>query len=87
MIDRVLQETVNRTNILYWAYSYEFEDDSIVPDVLFDNISKQIDVNISTGDDDLDLFFKNEFAPNTGMWIRKYPKLEELKEKYLKYNS
>ena len=87
MADKVLQETVNRTNLLYWAYAYEFEDDSIVPDILFDNISKQIDVNVETGDGDLDSFFKNEFAPCTGMWIRKYPKLVELKEKYDKYNS
>lgn len=67
------------------AYAYEFMDDPVLTDEEFDNLAKKINVNIKTGNDKLDKFFKEEFSADTGMWIHKHPEKEKLKNLYKEY--
>lgn len=65
-----------------WAYAYEFESDNLVEDHVFDAKCMKIDVSISTDRPDLDEFFRKNFEPHTGMWIRKHPNVPRLKAIY-----
>ncbi len=75
-------ERWRRIRLSLAAYAYEFESDSIMSDHEFDEMSKLIDVNVSTGNKKLDAFFKREFNPCTGMWIRAHPEPLKLKRIY-----
>lgn len=83
-------EIRRRTQIAVWAYAYEIHDDPIVSDTLFDITARQIDTHIITGDDVYDRFFREEFLPNTGMWIHTFPnhdKLELYYQAWLKFTK
>lgn len=66
------------------AYSYEFEDDSIITDGEFDRLALSIDPSISTGHKKLDKFFKNKFDPSTGQWIHDHPERSQVRALYLR---
>lgn len=66
------------------AYAYEFESEIIMSDADFDKLSLQVDLLVSTGNTKLDRFFRTEFEPDTGMWIRSHPELRKVKELYLR---
>jgi len=74
-----------RIRIALAAYAYEFENDSLMSDEEFDALSLKIDVNVKTGWQQLDKFFKLNFEPSTGMWIRQHPQLSGLQIIYNKY--
>lgn len=76
-----------RIKLSLYAYAYEYENDSLVDDATFDELSRKINVDIATGHDTLDKFFKEEFQPDTGMWIRKHPDLHGLKFLYDAYTT
>lgn len=76
--DEVETERRNRIRLSLAAYSYEFRDVSIMSDAEFDALSRKIDLTKSTENDMLDKFFREEFEPDTGMWIRKHPELDKL---------
>lgn len=78
-------ERRNRIFISIYAYAYEFDNNSLIPDSEFDILSKQINSNAFTFNKKLDKFFKNHFQPCTGMWIHKHPELEKIKNIYEKY--
>lgn len=70
-----------------WAYAYEFMDESMVPDHVFDREAKLIDPNMRTsykGKDNraIDQFFREVFFPDSGMWIHKHPNLEGVERTY-----
>jgi len=77
-------ERHNRIMVAIWAYAYEFENDSMVSDEIFDATCRAIDTSVSTGHKILDEWFKNEFMPDTGMWIHKHPELDKVKNYYLR---
>ena len=64
------QEIRNRIKLSVAAYAYEFEGDSIMTDHEYDELSLKINPNEKTGNDMMDKFFKTQFQPDTGMWIR-----------------
>ena len=76
------EEIRNRILLSVAAYAYEFEDHSIISDAEFDELSKRINPQHKTGNTMLDIFFTEEFSPDTGMWIRKHPEIFKLKHIY-----
>jgi hypothetical protein len=66
------------------AYAYEYLSESLMDDSEFDRLSELVDTSISTGNDKLDTFFKEEFAACTGMWICKHPDILGLSNIYNK---
>ena len=75
-------ETRRRIKLSVYAYAYEFMDDSLVDDAEFDRLSQEIDLTINTGNEEMDSFFAREFIADSGMWIRRHPNLERVKEIY-----
>jgi hypothetical protein len=76
------QEIKNRIRLSVYAYAYEFMNDSLVSDAEFDRLSQEIDLTINTGNEEMDSFFAREFIADSGMWIRKHPNLDRVKELY-----
>lgn len=76
-------EIRNRIRVAVAAYAYEIENDSIMSDADFDELSRKIDPEVQTGNRDLDHFFWSEFTPETGMWIHQHPEIEGLRRIYL----
>ena len=72
-------ERRHRIRLAVCAYAYEFESTSLISDGEFDELSKQVDLTISTGNSKLDRWFKKNFEPDTGMWIRKHPELDKVR--------
>lgn len=66
-------ERRRRIAVAVWAYAYEIDDDPLVPDHIYDDWARRIDPSAVTGNDQLDRFFRQEFSPHTGMWVRKHP--------------
>jgi len=54
-------------------------------DADFDRLSYLVDVDIKTGYRKLDNFFKKNFEPATGMWVRKHPDKKGLENIYHRY--
>jgi hypothetical protein len=84
-MEGINQEIRNRIRLSVAAYAYEYKDDSVMSDADFDELSKQINVTVKTGNRKLDHFFKKHFQPDTGMWIRKHPERSALDFIYRKY--
>lgn len=80
--NRAERETRKRIKLSVAAYAYEFESDSLMSDKEFDKLALSIDLSVSTNRPDLDKWFKKQFDPCTGMWIRKHPELEKIAELY-----
>ena len=79
------QEIRNRIKLSVAAYAYEFKGDSIMTDHEYDELSLKINPNEKTGNDVMDKFFKTQFQPDTGMWIRTHPEIKKLEYLYKKY--
>lgn len=67
------------------AYSYEYEDESIMYDAEFDKMCLEVRPSMKTGNGRMDRFFKNHFDSSTGQWIRKHPELARIKKIYNDY--
>lgn len=78
-------QTRLRIQLSIYAYAYEYKDNSIIDDYKFDQMCKEVKPDIETGNKKLDNFFKKEFDPSTGMWIRNHPELNKITELYNKY--
>ena len=79
------KEIKNRIKLSVAAYAYEFLGDSIMTDHQYDELSLEINQNEKTGNEKMDNFFKTQFEPCTGMWIRKHPEIKRLDYLYKKY--
>tara|TARA_Y100000389_G_scaffold204607_1_gene258311 strand:- start:1893 stop:2153 length:261 start_codon:yes stop_codon:yes gene_type:complete len=84
-MDRKSEEIKRRIKLCIAAYAYEVKNDSIMPDSTFDEECKKVDVTITTGNDKMDKWFKDEFDPCTGQWIHSHPEKNRLEELYQKY--
>lgn len=69
-----------RIRLSVWAYAYEFMSESLVSDSYFDAACSQIDLTINTENSKLDIWWKENFTPSTGMWIRRHPDLSRIEE-------
>lgn len=74
----VEQERRNRILLSVYAYTYEFLSESIVTDSEFDQLALRIRPEVSTGNDQLDNFFRTRFSPDTGQWVHEHPDLPGL---------
>ncbi len=66
-------ETRKRIRLSVAAYAYECMGTSIMSDAEFDHLAYSIDLNINTRRPDLDVWFKANFKPHTGMWVNNHP--------------
>ena len=80
MIERTPKELeiARRIRLAVYAYAYEFLFVSLVDDHTFDQIGLQVDLTIDTGRPHLDVWFRQNFDPSTGMWIRNHPELNKI---------
>ena len=76
------QETRRRIKLSLWAYAYDFESDSMVSDGEFDDECKKVRLEVDTNRPDLDKWWRDNFSPSTGQWIRKHPELDGIKKLY-----
>lgn len=76
-------ERRNRIRLTLAAYAYEYDDNPIMSDAEFDELSRKINPKIATGHKQHDKFFREKFDPNTGMWIRQHPFLRAVERRYL----
>ena len=79
------QEIRNRIRLSVAAYAYEFVGDSIMSDQEYDELSLKINPKEKTDNDMMDKFFRTQFQPDTGMWIRTHPEIKKLEYLYKKY--
>ncbi len=71
-----------RIQVSIAAYAYEFENDVIISDSEFDAMCSKIDLSIDTSNREMDRWFRDNFNPSTGMWIKRHPHLGRLKRIY-----
>lgn len=72
------REKRRRVCVSLWAYAYEMRDHSMVSDAKYDETCKAVDLSQATGNPKLDKWFKDNFDPDTGMWVRDHPEIEKL---------
>ena len=83
----VEEERRRRIRLSVAAYAYEYYNHSIMTDSRFDELCKEVDTSIKTGNKKLDNFFFKKFDPATGMWVRTHPNkigLENIYHRYFK---
>jgi hypothetical protein len=69
-----------RLMVSIYACAYECFDYSLVDDFYYDELAAEVDVEVETGDEKLDKFFKEKYSPFTGHWVLQHPNLNEIKE-------
>ena len=77
-------ERRRRIKLSVAAYAYEFHSDSIISDGEFDDLANKINVQITTGNEIMDDFFREHFSSYTGQWIHTHPDLVNLERIYKK---
>lgn len=75
-------EIKKRIKASVYAFAYEYDSNSLISDSEFDALCFSIDPSISTGNEVMDKFFREEFTPSTGMWIRKHPDIAGVQRVY-----
>lgn len=75
-------EKRNRIFLCIAAYGYEYAAMSLVSDEAFDAAARAINPQMETGNPVMDKFFKEEFSPSTGMWIRKHPDIHGIANRF-----
>lgn len=78
-------ERRNRIKLSVAAYTYEVYNDSIMSDAEFDQLADKINVQVVTGNELMDDFFREHFSPYTGQWIHKHPDKAKLDDIYVKF--
>lgn len=78
----VEKEIHKRIMVCVAAYAYEIEDKPIMSDSEFDTLALSINTSVKTDRPDMDEWFRKEFSPHTGSWIRNHPQLERIGEIY-----
>lgn len=71
-------EKAKRMHVAIYAWLYERYHYSKVDDATYDQLAKEIDVNIQTDRPVLDKFFKEEYSSHTGLWIYRHPELSKV---------
>lgn len=81
----VEHEVWRRIRLSVAAYAYEYLDESIMSDAEFDKICREVNLKINTGNKKMDNYFKKNFDPSTGQWIRKHPEIKKIADLYERY--
>ena len=76
------RETRRRIRVAVAAYAYEIENDPVMSDAEYDSLCREIDPDMATGNQPLDVFFMVHFEPDTGQWVHKHPDIPGLKRVY-----
>ena len=76
------EEKRKRIRLALYAYAYEVHNNSLVSDSTYDLLSRSVNLDVSTDRPDLDLWFKNNYSKDTGMWIYNHPELHKIKSLY-----
>lgn len=73
-------ETERRRRIFLsvWAYAREFMSTKIVSESEFDHTSRMINLELETGNEELDTWWKENFKIDGTDWIRAHPYKREL---------
>jgi hypothetical protein len=53
----------------------------------FDALALTINKDMSTDNEEMDRFFREEFEPNTGQWIHAHPNLQGIERLYVRYSK
>ncbi len=80
-------ETHRRIMLSVAALAYEYADpdndvESFISDHTFDRECLKVDLSIDTDRPDLDAWFRREFDPCTGSWIKSHPEKNKLFQIY-----
>lgn len=75
-------ETRRRIRVAVAAWAYEVHDDPIISDAEFDALAREIDLNASTANSDMDDWFMQHFSPHTGQWVHQHPDTAGLERVY-----
>ena len=78
-------ERRNRIRLSVAAYAYEMHDDPVMSDAEFDALADKINVQVVTGNEMMDDFFREHFSPYTGQWIHKHPNKAKLDDIYVRF--
>lgn len=88
---RTKQEIETRRRIVLsvaaWAYEYADPDreiESFLDDHTFDRECYFVDLSISTSRPDLDEWFRANFQPFTGSWVKGHPEKHKLEAMYFR---
>lgn len=73
-------ERRRRILLSVWAYAYEMMDVSLVDDHTFDAECLKVNLLIATGNKKLDKWWRSNFDPSTGMWVRNHPEQGRLRQ-------
>lgn len=75
-------ETHRRVMLTVAAYAYEIASTQIMTDAEYDAMSRAVDLSINTTRPDLDAWWRQNFDPSTGMWIRQHPEIDRVRAMY-----
>lgn len=75
-------ETRLRIRLAVYAWAYEMHDDPLVSDAEFDRLARAVDLSKTTARPDLDAWFRENFDPSTGIWVRSHPEPDGLERVY-----
>ena len=75
-------ERRNRIHVAVHAYAYEIKNETLISDHEFDALARSIRPEISTGNNQMDRFFRDVFTPDTGVWIRRHPEIVGIRRIY-----
>lgn len=75
-------EVRRRIQLSVAAYAYEFANNPVMGDDLFDWFAVRICKRMGTCHPLLDEFFATHFSPMTGMWIHHHPDLSGIRRVY-----
>jgi len=81
MPTQIEEERRLRIKVSVWAYAYEIMNDPIATDQQFDEECAKVNIFLNTGRHDD--WFRSNFDPWTGMWVRNHPDLAGLHRIYL----
>jgi hypothetical protein len=72
-------EVERRRRILLsvWAYAYE-AGQPLIDDATYDKESALVNLAIETGNKKMDSWFKENYNPYTGMWVRSHPEINKI---------
>lgn len=75
-------ETRLRIRLAVAAWAYEMHADPLMSDAEYDRLSRQVDLDKSTENNEMDEWFIANFTPDSGMWVRSHPGRDGLERLY-----
>ena len=75
-------ETRRRIRVAVAAWAYEVHADPLMSDAEFDALAREIDVDRSTANSEMDRWFLENFNPDTGIWVNQHAGKDGLERVY-----